>query len=229
MTSSPGPIYLFADSQLLFWEDNGTRWLDSVIQSVADRGSVRAAYLGASNGDDPQFYQIFKDAMENGGVQDCRLVPAPFTAEGKKSIERADIIMLAGGNIERGWNAFQSAGVPELLVARHNSGASLMGVSAGAVQLGLLGWKAEGPTPENLFETLRLIPFVIGVHEENEDWMTLKKIISLRNDYIQGIGIPFGGGMIYRPDRTLEPIRRPLLEISKAGPQFCEGLLFPKT
>jgi hypothetical protein len=46
------PIYLFADSQLLFWKRDGTLFLKTVRDRLA-RPGLRAAYVGASNGDLP--------------------------------------------------------------------------------------------------------------------------------------------------------------------------------
>ena len=62
------PIYLLADSQLLFWRDrDGALLLDSSKTGV-EAESASASYLGASNGDDPAYYTIFEAAMEIVGV-----------------------------------------------------------------------------------------------------------------------------------------------------------------
>ena len=55
-------ILLLADSQLLFWRENGQLVLERVVKART-RDRARAAYLGASNGDDPDFYAIFVAAM----------------------------------------------------------------------------------------------------------------------------------------------------------------------
>ena len=44
--SKPRPLYLFADSQLLFWKQGERRLLESIVQNPGG-GSPRAAYLGA--------------------------------------------------------------------------------------------------------------------------------------------------------------------------------------
>src|SRR5215207_3261208 len=138
MQSNPQPIYLFADSRLLFWRDGGTLFLDSV-RRLSTRDSPRAAYIGASNGDDPAYYSIFEAAMEGAGVNDCRMILSSFPPADRSFLNDADIILLAGGDVEKGWGVFVETGMREFVVRRYNEGAVLLGVSAGAVQLGLYG------------------------------------------------------------------------------------------
>jgi peptidase E len=218
------PIYLLADSQLLFWRNQHGLFLDSIRASVAN-GSPTAAYIGASNGDDPNFYSIFRAAMESIGVVDCRMVGASFSTEDAGSIAQADIILLAGGDVEKGWNVFERSGLNELIVKRYFEGALLIGISAGAVQLGLFGWP-EGERCENLISTFKLVPFIVGVHEEKEDWRILKQALRLVDPEIHGIGIPTGAGMIYHADRSIEPIRHPLCEFSVRAKKIVRHLLF---
>src|SRR5438876_11610058 len=74
-------IYLLADSQPLFWRGNdGTLLLDSIKTSVKP-DSAKASYLGASNGDDPDYYAIFEAAMETLGVTRRRMILSSFSTE----------------------------------------------------------------------------------------------------------------------------------------------------
>lgn len=220
------PIYLLADSQLLFWRNECGLFLDSVRAAIVD-GSPTAAYIGASNGDDPDAYSIFRESMENIGIVGCRMVGASFSSEDANNIAQADIILLAGGDVEKGWNVFESSGLKEQIVKRYLDGALLIGVSAGAVQLGLFGWPAGRPLSENLISTFKLVPFIVDVHQEKEDWKTLKQVIRLVKANVRGIGISTGGGIVYHPDRSIEPIRHPVSEFSVNGAQMVRHLLFP--
>jgi hypothetical protein len=40
------------------------------------------------------------------------------------------------------------------------------------------------------------------------------KLLRLAGGSKRGIGLPTGGGAIYHPDHTLEPLRHPLVELS---------------
>lgn len=199
------PIFLFADSQLLFWRENGRLVLERVV--MGDR--MKAAYVGASNGDDPDFYAIFVAAMEGVGPFDCRMIPAAVSEADLAFLNDADLILLAGGDVEVGWRAFLSNGLNNHIVRRYFEGATLIGVSAGAVQLGLGCLAAD----RSLIETFKLVPFIIGAHEESDNWKTTIELLRLSAN-TRAIGLATGGGAIYHQDHTVEPLRHPLVELS---------------
>lgn len=220
------PIYLFADSQLLFWRENGRLFLDSVRETLT-QAAPKAAYVGASNGDHPDFYAIFEAAMEGIGVRDCRMIRASFSVEDEAFVNQADIILLAGGDVERGWKVFEEVGLKDIIVRRYEEGALLLGISAGAVQLGLFGWGESPASTANVFDALRLVPFIVGAHEEKEEWTSLRRMVRLKMGYARGIGIPTGGGMIYHADGSIEPVRFPLHEFSLKDDEMTQDLLLP--
>lgn len=170
---------------------------------------MRAAYIGASNGDNPDFYSIFVGAMEGLGISDCKMIPAAVSEADLAFLNDADIILLAGGDVELGWRTFLSNGLNHHIVRRYFEGASLIGISAGAVQLGLCGLAGDG----SLLETFKLVPFIIGAHEESDNWKTIIELLRLSETDTKAIGLPTGGGAIYHPDQTLDPLRHPLVEL----------------
>ena len=198
-------IVLLADSQLLFWRENDQLLLESVLKEKR-----KAAYIGASNGDNPDFYAIFVAAMEGVGVFDCRMIPSTIAETDLAFLNDADIILLAGGDVELGWRTFLANGLNNDIVRRYSEGVTLIGISAGAVQLGLCGLAADG----SLIETLKLVPFIIGAHEESDDWKTTVELLRLSAANTRAIGLPSGGGAIYHEDQTLEPLRHPFVELS---------------
>ncbi len=220
------PIYLFADSQLLFWHNKETLFLNTIKELIAP-ASLKAAYIGASNGDDPQFYSIFEAAMENIGIQNCRMILSSFTSTDELFLNEADIILLAGGDIERGWKIFNQSGLKEMIIKRHYEGAVLIGISAGAVQLGLFGLVQEEAC-NKLIDTFKLVPFIIGAHEEKQEWKSVREAIELLDGSAKGIGIPTGGGLIYYPDESIEAIRYSLNEFSIKEGRISNSLLVPK-
>jgi len=233
------PIVCLADSQLLFWQvpDREEPWLASIRRLLPD-GEVSAAYLGASNGDDPAFYSIFSAAMETMGIDDHRMIRSTFPEEDRAFLKQADLILLAGGDPVRGWRVFEQSGIRDVISRRYFEGALLVGVSAGAVQL---GWAAatdappadrgteseKNPEAEEVELTFRLVPAVIGAHEEADDWQNLQRLLRSSALSIRGLGIPSGGGLLYHPDGTVEPVRRPLQEIVIDEGELRQSLLFP--
>ena len=201
------PIYLLADSQILFWRDEGRLFLDSIRQLLPHR-APKAAYIGASNGDAPEFFEIFVAAMKGAGITDCRMILSSFSDHDAQYLAQADLILLAGGDVELGWQTFVRSGMTEAITARVRQGAVLIGVSAGAVQCGRFGWTEKAASSRELFDTFALVPFLIGVHGEREGWQDVVQILELLDtESVEALGIPSGGGAIYRPDNTVEPIR----------------------
>lgn len=222
------PIYLLADSQLLFWKYQGSLFL-SALPVLIEVDSSKAAYIGASNGDAPEFYSIFEAAMENIGMTHCRMIHSSFSREDRAFVEKADLILLAGGDVVRGWEVFESVGLPQLIRQRYDDGAFLIGVSAGAVQLGMYGRRREGEGQDVLFDTFQLVPYLIDVHDEKNEWEMLRNSVGLSADQTKGLGIVSGAGFLYHPDHSLEPIRYPLYEFSNMDGTVSQTLLLPKT
>jgi len=213
------PIYLLADSQLLFWRQaDGTLFLGDLLRNAGvKRPSV--AYVGASNGDNLIFYhEIFLPAFEQVDAGERRMILCRPTPGDSAFLEHADIILLAGGSVEAGWRAFEENGFKSLIERRYAEGALLAGVSAGAVQLGRGGLSDDEST---LLTTFGFLPFYVGAHEEKDDWKSVRRVVSLADGPAQGIGIPAGGGLICR-DREVFPVRKPVFEIT-GGTDSREG------
>lgn len=101
-----------------------------------------------------------------------------------------------------------------------------MGVSAGAVQLGLHGMADKESGTVWLYDTFKLVPLLVDVHAE-PDWERLGKGLRKAEEGVRGLGIQSGGGALLGPDLTLEAVRRPLLEFSRSEDGFRQALIFP--
>lgn len=213
MSENRKPIYLFADSQLLFWRPHGEPFLLR-LRNLIESQSCKAAYVGASNDDNPVYYSIFESAVTSIGVTDYRMISASPSEAEVLFVEQADLILLSGGDVEKGWKAFARSGLKQIIISRYHKGVILIGISAGAVQLGMFGCAESDTQCENLFPTFGLVPFVISAHDEKDNWSGLKKMLSRVERKINGIGIPTGGGMVYHPDCSVEPIRYPLYRLT---------------
>jgi peptidase E len=227
------PIFLLADSQILFWHDREELYikrLREVIESDENRpeGEITAAYIGASNDDNPEYYDIFLSAMSQIDIANCRMIPSKPTEDDYKFLRTADLVLLAGGDIEKGWNVFKETEIQQRVVDCYHNGAVLIGISAGAVQLGLRGWKESKRMPGDLFETFQLVPAVIDVHDDS-DWDELQKMIKHLGETNRGYGIPAGGAGVYHPDWSFEAVRHHLVEVSYLDKEIKRSLIFPKT
>ena len=224
MSEPLAPIYLLADSQLLFWKrPGGSLFLKEVAEKTgAEHPS--AAYIGASNDDKLEFYhELFEPAMQQIGSGECRMILRRPAAEDAKFLETANIILLAGGSVEAGWRAFSENGLQQLIPRRFVEGAVLIGVSAGAVQLGRGGLTDDEST---LLPTFSLVPFYVTAHDEKRDWASLRKVLQLAGAPARGFGLPFGSGAVYDAGE-IEPIARGIFELSRDENNTKESLAFP--
>lgn len=204
------PLYLIADSQPLFGMWHGRRLLEAALDGLARDKPPSAAYIGASNGDRAEFYEIFEAAVDDVGITDRRMIASTFGPDDRAFLQGAQLIVLAGGDVRLGWKTFEETGMKEAVLSRYAEGAVLVGISAGAVQLGRYGIVE---TPESLgtdvFDVFDLVPMVIDVHDERADWARLSRTIQVLEGAATGLGIPSGGGVVVHADATVEPLRRP--------------------
>jgi cyanophycinase len=221
---SLSPIYLFADSQLLFWQCKGAPFLQSIREHL-NAPAPRAAYIGASNADAPEAYAIFVEAMRGIGIEDFQMIHSSFGEEDRSFLKAAQLIVLAGGDVELGWKTFTRTGMKEEILERYAQGAVVIGVSAGAMQLGLHALVEKSDVSVELIDAFQCVPFLIGVHDEQRNWQQLRRTIELLEGRVYGIGIPTGGGLIYHPDQTLEAIRHPLEEFVLRDGQIRHALI----
>lgn len=222
------PLYLFADSQLLFWKQGERRLLESMLEGIAGE-PFRAAYLGASNGDRPEFYEIFTAALGHVSGSDCRMISSEFSPDERAFLEDAQLILLAGGDVRLGWDTFERKGIKDVLLARYARGAVLIGISAGAIQLGrhaLL--EGHGSSATEVVNMLNLAPAVVDVHDEVGHWARLSNAVHLLEGTVVGLGIPTGGGLVVHPDTAIEPIRHPVHEFTFDGSRVTHCLLWPR-
>jgi len=222
---APCPAYLFADSQLLFWQEQSQPFLARVRQHC--RAAPRAAYIGASNGDRLEFYSLFVAAMQGIGVEDCCMIRSSLPPEDASLLAAADIILLAGGEVDLGCRMMQETGARELILRRYHEGSVLIGISAGAIQLGTHGVLRTGEGSLQLIDALGLLPFLIGAHEESDDWAELGSVVQLLEGSAVGLGIPAGGGLVFHPDGSVQAVRKCIYEFAVADGRLRRSLLYP--
>jgi hypothetical protein len=214
------PLFLLADSQLLFWAERGELFLERARERI-EHDQPRAAYLGASSRDQPDLFALFAGAMEGVGIRQCRLIPSVPTDEDMDYLEEAHLLLLGGGDPRLGWRAFQASGVGDAILRRYVGGAIVVGVGAGAVQLGLCAGGADLPT-------LGLVPYAVDVRREEDGWPALRDQVRAHAGVLEGLGIPRGGGLIYHPNHRVEPVRHPVCELAWRGDDVCQSQLRPE-
>lgn len=219
------PVYLLADSIPLFDKDASGEYFLSTIKKDIANPSPKAAYIGASNGDNPEFYTLFVEAMKNIGLEDCKMIMSTFDEHDKEYVEKADVILLAGGNTKTGWDVINSNGMKEAIMNRYNAGAVLIGVSAGARHLSWQSLGQDNDEIDYLLDTLKIVPFIVTTGDGAKE---LKTIIELSDSMKKGFIIPSGGMLVYYPDQTVSAVRRGMDEVIFSDGAFKQSIVLPE-
>ena len=222
------PIYLLADSQLLFWQRGVRSFIEPLQVAYAER-ELAAAYIGAANGDMPEFYSMFEAAMANAGITQMRLIRSAFESADQEFLGRSEVIVLAGGDVERGSKVLNETGMSQVLLTRYQQGAVLIGISAGATLLGQYAILEQPDSSLQLIDGLKLLPFIVGAHGEATEWSALTTAIELLEGNARGLGIPAGGGMIYHADGAVQALRSEVHEFLMSAGLLRHSLLLPQS
>ena len=157
----------------------------------------KAAYIGTANGDNPVFFQMMKALLKKAGADKVTFVhlakEKPGLDDAKKTLTEADLIFLAGGEVEDGMNWLKKHDLVPFLKGLYASGKRFMGVSAGVIMMGA-HW-VHWDIPENndtakLFDCMGIIPALFDVHGEEEDWAELKTALKLLGNGSLGYALP---------------------------------------
>jgi cyanophycinase len=101
----------------LFWHVRGQRLLQ-YLSAWLPHPAPHAADIGAANGDDPAFFALFAAALAGIGIAECSMIRSSFPAEDHARLAHADLILLAGRDVERGWQRLRAVGLPACLRRR---------------------------------------------------------------------------------------------------------------
>ena len=103
--------------------------------------------------------------MDVAELAERHMIRIDWSLDVRRWLTSAGLILLAGGDVARGWNAFRETGMGDAIVGRHRAGAVFVGISVGAVQLGLKGWNGSAGG-SSLIDVFSLVPYLIDVHAE---------------------------------------------------------------
>ena len=189
----------------------------------------QVAYIGTANGDNPAFFQMMKHMLIKAGADKLVFVhlakKKPDLDAAKKALTNADVIFLAGGEVEDGMNWLVKHELTGFLKSLYSAGKRFIGVSAGAIMMGShwVRWNIpEDDSTSELFNCLGFCPALFDVHGEDEDWVELKAALKLLGDGKKGYALP-RGCMISADSRgTLVNLEKEYLVFINEGGQIRE-------
>ncbi|CAM2065076.1 Type 1 glutamine amidotransferase-like domain-containing protein [Sulfidibacter corallicola] len=200
------PLLLLADSNPLFCHIDRKPVLVYFFAEY-DCFPENAAYVGAANGDEPAYFEIFEAAALRLGCRRVHMISSSFELRDRKHLAESDWICLAGGDPLLGWDRMNRAGMLPVLQEARTRGAIVMGVSAGAVQMGLMRGRAEANGAGSPDERERhsvgfgWLPWLIDAHQEERDWSRLRGAHRALGGRHAAFGVPWRSVAVAEPDR----------------------------
>ena len=202
------------------------------MMSHAFRGIEKplVAYIGTANGDSLAFFQMMKAILKDAGAEKVNFVRLakknPDLEAARNVLASADVIFLAGGEVEDGMNWLKKHDLTGFLKELYSAGKRFMGVSAGVIMMGThwVHWDIEGDdSTAKLFDCLAFTPVLFDVHGEDEDWVELKAALKLLGSGARAYGLP-GGSMISADSRgTLVNLEKEyLVFVNEGGRVYME-------
>eukprot|EP00747_Dinoflagellata_sp_TGD_P181947 gnl/TRDRNA2_/TRDRNA2_35973_c0_seq1.p1 gnl/TRDRNA2_/TRDRNA2_35973_c0~~gnl/TRDRNA2_/TRDRNA2_35973_c0_seq1.p1 ORF type:complete len:938 (+),score=178.09 gnl/TRDRNA2_/TRDRNA2_35973_c0_seq1:65-2878(+) len=248
----PAATQIFlADSSLLFYQDPDVElpWIHRLKCELPRRLGrlsgdlpVKASYIGFGTNDEPDFYELFKQAMAQIGVVLCRQIHNPPNRFELAHLEQSDVILVGGGDRKRLWETLGTDlggnAVAEHVRWRYLSGAVVIAVGEAMSLLGEKSWYTQGNGKTVVpYTGWKLFPHIVAPDMQDDDLEEL--VEQLGGAGVVILGVYAGGGMIFNSDGLVEPARHMVQEyrwdwktssVKRAllmGPPRSTGLICP--
>ena len=192
------PVLLFAGGRPM----DAINAVSVISKAISGLGLayVRAAYVGAANGDNQPFYLAIKPILLKAGANKvvfARLAKNDADVQNARAlINDADVVFISGGEVEDGINWIRKHGLFDFFKGLYPAGKLLIGISAGTIMLGSHWVRWDDPKDDStagLFECLGVVPAIFDTHAEDEDWIELKTALRLMGEGSRGFGVKKGG------------------------------------
>lgn len=207
-------LILLADSQLLFAGAYSGGFREFLRQRVNGK---RGVYLGASNGDVPEFFELGQTAFAALGAT---LIFQSMHAE--TLADDADFYLLAGGDVAQGWRYMSRPAVLAALQRARAKRALFIGISAGAMHLASGFVSPDLP----LQSFLGWMEVAVAVHEERDAWPTRRQWQRYAPVSLPLLCIPMGGAFLWQENHGYQA-GKGALWFDVTGAERCLPMLSP--
>jgi hypothetical protein len=211
MPSKPLAIHLLAGSPGSRRNVYGSL-ITGLLQATGKPRPV-VGYLGAATDDDPRFLGWMEGLLGAGGPCTFQLAPVKGRkaagGAARRILEDADLVFVGGGDVELGMKRVEERDLAEVLRRKHAAGASVFGISAGAIMLSRewVRWRdPDDDASAERFECLGLAPVRIDCHGEEDGWMELHALLRLAGARAVGHGLRAGSAVRVAADGAVRVV-----------------------
>lgn len=199
------------------------------IISHSGKSGPDVAYIGTANGDSFTFFKFSSNYIKKAGAGAItQIFLADKNADvkqAKKLLRKADVIFIAGGDVEEGMLWLKKHKIVPLLKELYKKGVLFFGLSAGSIMLGTkwIRWNdPEDDSSAELFDCIGIVPILCDTHAEKDKWEELKMAIMLLGRNSKGYGIPSGGVICAAPDGSFTAMQKTAVCYAKRGGQVVK-------
>jgi cyanophycinase-like exopeptidase len=170
------------------------------------------AYIGTASSDSKEFFLMLKQILMDAGAGSVTLVPVVrrFDPDKAKDILLAsDIVFISGGDVDWGMKYLRKRNLIPFFRELYEDGKLFCGISAGAIMLcrNWMHWRdPDDDGTVGLMDCLGFAPLLCDVHDEEDNWVEMKRLLGFFPQGTTGYGIPAEGALRVSPDGKITAI-----------------------
>jgi cyanophycinase-like exopeptidase len=170
------------------------------------------AYIGTASSDNKEFFLMLKKIIMAAGARNVTIVPIVrrFDLDKAKDILlTSDIVFISGGDVDLGIKYLRKRNLIIFFRELYNRGKLFCGISAGAIMLCRYWMHWRDPDDDDtveLLDCLGFAPLLCDVHDEEDNWMEMKRLLGFFPQGTIGYGIPAEGALRVSPDGKITAI-----------------------
>jgi peptidase E len=170
------------------------------------------AYIGTASSDNKEFFLMLKQIIMAAGAGSVTLVPIVRRFEPDKAKDillASDIVFISGGDVDLGMRYLRKRNLVALFRKLYDRGKIFCGISAGAIMLCRNWMHWRDPDDDNtveLLDCLGFAPLLCDVHDEEDNWVEMKRLLGFFPQGTTGYCIPAEGALRVSPDGKITTI-----------------------
>jgi len=217
--SKPADIFLIAGGP----QSKNTKAILAEVLKSSQKKTPNIAYIGTASNDNKEFFLMLSQILMDAGAGNVTLVPIVRRfdpAKAKDILLASDIVFISGGDVDLGMKYLRKQDLIPSLRELYDRGKLFCGISAGAIMLcrNWMHWRdPDDDGTVELLDCLGFAPLLCDVHDEEDNWMEMKRLLGFFPQGTVGYGIPAEGALRVTPDGKITSLGSVPIRFVKKG------------